>query len=63
MDYSAISKVDGIVAVISGVGTGRSFAPIVQSFNSSNRNLGLRLMMAKALAGAGAKKVYILGRR
>ncbi|KAF7548503.1 hypothetical protein G7Z17_g7009 [Cylindrodendrum hubeiense] len=45
MDSSTLFRVDGIVAVISGGGT------------------GLGLMMARALAGAGAKKVYILGRR
>ncbi|KAI2626987.1 short-chain dehydrogenase [Hypomontagnella submonticulosa] len=45
MDSSTLFKVEGMVAVISGGGS------------------GLGLMMAKALAGAGAKKVYILGRR
>ncbi|KAI0143669.1 short-chain dehydrogenase [Xylariaceae sp. FL1272] len=45
MDASSLFRVDGIVAVISGGGTGIGF------------------MMAKALAGSGAKKVYILGRR
>ncbi|KAI8630242.1 short-chain dehydrogenase [Xylariaceae sp. FL1651] len=45
MDSSALFRVDGMVAVISGGGT------------------GIGLMMAKALAGSGAKKVYILGRR
>ncbi|KAH8675043.1 short-chain dehydrogenase [Ilyonectria robusta] len=45
MDSSALFRVDGIVAVISGGGT------------------GLGLMMTRALAGAGAKRVYILGRR
>ncbi|KAI0014995.1 short chain dehydrogenase [Xylariomycetidae sp. FL0641] len=45
MDTSALFRVDGMVAVITGGGT------------------GIGLTMAKALAGAGAKKVYILGRR
>ncbi|KAI0013557.1 short chain dehydrogenase [Xylariaceae sp. FL0662B] len=45
MDTSGLFRVDGIVAVITGGGTGIGFT------------------MAKALAGAGAKKVYILGRR
>ncbi|KAI1747382.1 short chain dehydrogenase [Xylaria castorea] len=44
MDISALFGVDGMVAVITGGGT------------------GIGLMMAKALANAGAK-VYILGRR
>ncbi|RYP89899.1 hypothetical protein DL770_003992 [Monosporascus sp. CRB-9-2] len=41
MDYSGLFRVDGMVAVVTGIG----------------------LMMTKALVGAGAKKVYILGRR
>ncbi|KAI0534922.1 short chain dehydrogenase [Xylaria digitata] len=45
MDVSTLFRVDGLVAVITGGGT------------------GIGLMMAKALAGAGAAKVYILGRR
>ncbi|KAI0181163.1 short chain dehydrogenase [Hypoxylon sp. FL1284] len=45
MDVSGLFRVDGMVAVITGGGTGIGFA------------------MAKGLAGAGAKKVYILGRR
>ncbi|KAI0490444.1 short chain dehydrogenase [Xylaria cf. heliscus] len=44
MDLSALFRVDGMVAVITGGGTGIGF------------------VMAKTLAGAGAK-VYILGRR
>ncbi|KAI1085497.1 short chain dehydrogenase [Whalleya microplaca] len=45
MDTSGLFRVDGIVAVVTGGGT------------------GIGLTMTKALAGAGAKKVYILGRR
>ncbi|KAK6216488.1 hypothetical protein LQW54_003494 [Pestalotiopsis sp. IQ-011] len=45
MDSSGLFGVDGMVAVLTGGGS------------------GIGLMMAKALAGAGAKKVYILGRR
>ncbi|KAI0835666.1 short chain dehydrogenase [Hypoxylon sp. FL0890] len=45
MDTSGLFRVDGIVAVVTGGGS------------------GIGLVMAKALAGAGAKKVYILGRR
>ncbi|KAI4592256.1 Short-chain dehydrogenase/reductase sat3 [Pestalotiopsis sp. 9143b] len=45
MDSSGLFRVDGMVAVLTGGGS------------------GIGLMMAKALAGAGAKKVYILGRR
>ncbi|KAI1384795.1 short chain dehydrogenase [Hypoxylon trugodes] len=45
MDTSRLFRVEGIVAVITGGGS------------------GIGLTMAKALAGAGAKKVYILGRR
>ncbi|OTB01404.1 hypothetical protein M426DRAFT_25708 [Hypoxylon sp. CI-4A] len=45
MDTSRLFRVDGMVAVITGGGTGLGFT------------------MTKALAGAGAKKVYILGRR
>ncbi|ORY55248.1 short chain dehydrogenase [Pseudomassariella vexata] len=45
MDTGSLFKVDGMVAAITGGGT------------------GIGLMMAKALANAGAKKVYILGRR
>ncbi|KAL7626491.1 Short-chain dehydrogenase/reductase sat3 [Parahypoxylon ruwenzoriense] len=45
MDSSGLFRVDGMVAVITGGGS------------------GIGLIMTKALAGAGAKKVYILGRR
>ncbi|KAI1099925.1 short chain dehydrogenase [Jackrogersella minutella] len=45
MDTSRLFRVDGIVAVVTGGGT------------------GIGLIMAKGLAAAGAKKVYILGRR
>jgi NAD(P)-dependent dehydrogenase (short-subunit alcohol dehydrogenase family) len=45
MDTSSLFRVDGMVAVVTGAGT------------------GLGAMMAKALAGGGAKKVFILGRR
>ncbi|KAI1370147.1 short chain dehydrogenase [Hypoxylon crocopeplum] len=45
MDSSSLFRVDGMVAAITGGGSGIGFA------------------MAKGLAGAGAKKVYILGRR
>ncbi|KAI2643220.1 short chain dehydrogenase [Xylaria nigripes] len=45
MDMSTLFGVEGIVAVITGGGTGLGF------------------IMAKALANAGAAKVYILGRR
>lgn len=45
MDTSKLFRVDGMVAAITGGGT------------------GIGLVMARALLGAGAKKVYILGRR
>ncbi|KAI8625311.1 short chain dehydrogenase [Xylariaceae sp. FL1651] len=45
MDTSNMFQVDGMVAVITGGGT------------------GIGLQMAKGLAGAGAKTVYLLGRR
>lgn len=45
IDYASLFRVDGLVAVITGGGT------------------GIGLYMARALAGAGAKAVYILGRR
>ncbi|KAI0138602.1 short chain dehydrogenase [Hypoxylon sp. NC0597] len=45
MDTSGLFRVDGLVAVVTGGGT------------------GIGLVMTKALVGAGAKKVYILGRR
>ncbi|KAI1313674.1 short chain dehydrogenase [Xylaria venustula] len=45
MDTSTIFRVDGMVAVVTGGGT------------------GIGLHMAKALANAGAKKVYIIARR
>ncbi|KAI1469255.1 NAD(P)-binding protein [Daldinia caldariorum] len=45
MDSSGLFRVDGLVAAITGGGS------------------GIGLIMAKALAGAGARKVYILGRR
>lgn len=45
MDSSSLFRVDGMVAVVTGGGS------------------GIGLMMARALAGAGAKRVYILGRR
>ncbi|KAI1803521.1 NAD(P)-binding protein [Daldinia bambusicola] len=45
MDSSGLFRVDGLVAVITGGGS------------------GIGLIMAKAFAGAGARKVYILGRR
>ncbi|KAI1282394.1 short chain dehydrogenase [Xylaria sp. FL0933] len=45
MDTSSLFRVDGMVAVVTGGGSGLGF------------------QMAKALANAGAKKVYILARR
>lgn len=45
MDTSALFRVDGLVATITGGGT------------------GIGLIMARALAANGAKRVYILGRR
>ncbi|KAI1865788.1 hypothetical protein JX265_008111 [Neoarthrinium moseri] len=45
MDSTSLFRVDGMVAAVTGGGS------------------GIGLMMARALAGAGAKKVYILGRR
>ncbi|KAI1154249.1 short chain dehydrogenase [Nemania diffusa] len=45
MDTSKLFRVDGMIAVVTGGGT------------------GIGLHMAKALASAGAKKVYVLGRR
>ncbi|KAI0480736.1 short chain dehydrogenase [Xylariaceae sp. FL0804] len=45
MDTSGVFRVDGMVAVVTGGGS------------------GIGLTMARALAGAGAEKVYILGRR
>jgi NAD(P)-dependent dehydrogenase (short-subunit alcohol dehydrogenase family) len=45
MDSTQLFRVDGMVAVVTGGGS------------------GIGLMMARALAGAGAQKVYILGRR
>ncbi|KAK8061100.1 short chain dehydrogenase/reductase family protein [Apiospora hydei] len=45
MDTSKLFRVDGMVAAVTGGGT------------------GIGLVMARALLGAGAKKVYILGRR
>ncbi|XXG96846.1 hypothetical protein Hte_003137 [Hypoxylon texense] len=45
MDTSGLFRVEGMVAVVTGGGSGIGFS------------------MAKGLAGAGAKKVYILGRR
>ncbi|KAI4868753.1 NAD(P)-binding protein [Hypoxylon rubiginosum] len=45
MDTSGLFRVDDMVAVVTGGGSGIGFS------------------MAKGLAGAGAKKVYILGRR
>ncbi|KAI2613264.1 NAD(P)-binding protein [Hypoxylon sp. NC1633] len=45
MDSSALFRVDGMVAVVTGGGSGLGFA------------------MVRGLVGAGAKKVYILGRR
>ncbi|KEY71339.1 hypothetical protein S7711_05930 [Stachybotrys chartarum IBT 7711] len=45
MDTSSLFRVDGMVAVVTGGGT------------------GIGLMMSRALIGAGASKVYILGRR
>ncbi|KAF3059793.1 Zerumbone synthase [Daldinia childiae] len=45
MDSSGLFRVDGMVAVITGGGS------------------GIGNVMARAFAGAGAKKIYILGRR
>ncbi|KAI0602919.1 short chain dehydrogenase [Biscogniauxia sp. FL1348] len=45
MDNEGLFRVDGMVAVVTGGGT------------------GIGLTMTKALVGAGARKVYILGRR
>lgn len=60
----SLFRVDGLVAVITGGGTGRLH-------NHGNREpqllanmaAGIGLMMAKALAENGAERVYIIGRR
>jgi NAD(P)-dependent dehydrogenase (short-subunit alcohol dehydrogenase family) len=52
-------NVNGLVAVITGGGTGKCFP----SFFRSSNHVGIGLMMARALALNGASKVYIIGRR
>jgi NAD(P)-dependent dehydrogenase (short-subunit alcohol dehydrogenase family) len=60
---SALFRVDGIVAAITGGGTGKSSASLLRLFSRLTAKVGIGLIMAKALAANGAKKVYILGRR
>ncbi|KAI1827235.1 short-chain dehydrogenase [Xylaria intraflava] len=64
MDVSTMFRVDGMVAVITGGGSGpypRLSHPIINVTDKANPGIGF--MMAKVLASSGAKKVYILGRR
>ncbi|KAK1977604.1 hypothetical protein LZ30DRAFT_253078 [Colletotrichum cereale] len=62
MDTTSIFRVDGMVAVVTGRATGTCSIP--EATNRADAvHLGTGFMMAKALAGAGAKRVYILGRR
>ncbi|KIV99816.1 uncharacterized protein PV09_08620 [Verruconis gallopava] len=64
-------SVNGLVAVITGGGSGSSLYPYLYSFIVAvlrNKMLadsreGIGLMMAKALEANGALKVYIIGRR
>jgi NAD(P)-dependent dehydrogenase (short-subunit alcohol dehydrogenase family) len=74
MDTSALFRVDGMVAVVTGGGTGKqpvtfpSFYLIQGNISHclltpAQNTTGIGYNMALGLASAGAKKVYILGRR
>lgn len=70
VDANSLFQVPGLVAVITGGGTGMPMSYfITQPYdyrNKTNHILslpGLGLMMARALATNGAKRVYIAGRR
>lgn len=56
-------SVNGLVAVITGGGSGQFSPHFIYYFNHSKQYIGIGLMMARALALNGAHKVYILGRR
>lgn len=65
-DPSSLFRVDGMVAVITGGGTGiRPYISATSLFYDLTVSpfLGIGLAMAAALASNGAKRVYILGRR
>lgn len=63
INTASLFKIDGLVAVITGGGTGKSILHMTCPFLSLTVYSGIGLMMAKALAFNGAAKVYIIGRR
>ena len=64
-ETESLFRVDGLVAVISGGGTGVFPSPELSQLAQSSPTIppGIGLTMAKALAQNGAHKVYIIGRR
>lgn len=61
---SNLFNVEGIVAVITGGGSGTSYVPPKPKTQTADRiAIGIGLHMALALAENGAKRVYIMGRR
>ena len=65
LDAASLFRVDGMIAVITGGGTGTSPCGTPLPFPPSTLTApkGIGLTMARALAANGAKRVYILGRR
>lgn len=65
LDAASLFRVDGMIAVITGGGTGTPPCGTPLPFPSSTLTApkGIGLTMARALAANGAKRVYILGRR
>lgn len=76
LQISELFNVDGLVAVITGGGTGTHSLPFATTSNESagstsapansytfSHSLGIGKMMATSLAENGAHKVYIVGRR
>lgn len=72
LDAAKLFRVDGMVAVVTGGGTGQCPRPNSAGAISTRHRppyilltpvTGIGLVMARTLATNGAKKVYILGRR
>lgn len=61
MDAASLYNVNGLVAVITGGGSG-TLPYFLPSTSKTNKIPGLGLVMAKALEANGAAKVYIVGR-
>lgn len=63
LQAAQLFSVDGLVAVVTGGGTGEQYFLHLHHITYSHNTTGIGLMMAKALAENGAAAVYILGRR